>query len=145
VKAEDHYHTGIVVEDVAATLEWLSETAGYHWCEPLAGEHVVELAGGERTVPYHFVYSVTEPRLEIIAAQPGTLWQPADSGIHHLGYWSSDMDEDIAALGAAGLPVEAAGRNPDGSLTWAYCRGSAGPRIELVTRSLEPLLSRLWS
>src|SRR5262245_31904179 len=119
MKAEALYHTGIVVEDVAATLEWLSETAGYRWCQPLSGEHVVELDGGERTVRYHFVYSISEPRLEIVAAQPGTLWQPADSGIHHLGYWSSDMERDIAALGAAGLPLEAAGRNPDdGSLTW---------------------------
>jgi hypothetical protein len=145
VQAEDLYHTGIVVEDVGATLAWLSETAGYRWCSPLSGDHVVELDGGERTVPYHFVYSLTEPRLEIIAAQPGTLWQPADSGIHHLGYWSSDMDGDIAALGAAGLPLEAAGRNPDGSRSWAYCRGATGPRVELVNRSLEPLLSRLWT
>jgi hypothetical protein len=145
VKAEDHYHTGIVVDDVAATVLWLSETAGYRWCEPLVGEHVVELAGGERTVPYHFVYSVTEPRLEIIAAQPGTLWQPGGSGIHHLGYWSADMDRDVAALVAAGLTVEAAGRAASGSLTWAYCQGPSGPRIELVTRSLEPVLARLWS
>jgi catechol 2,3-dioxygenase-like lactoylglutathione lyase family enzyme len=145
MRAEALFHTGIVVEDVEATKRWLTGTAGYRWCDPMVGEHEVETADGPRTVAFDFAYSMSEPRLEIIRAQPGTIWQPTGSGLHHLGYWSDDVGQDLATLTVAGLAVEACGRDPSGSLVWAYCKGSAGPRIELVTRALEPILTRLFA
>ena len=72
MKPEDLYHTGIVVDDFAATLSWLTKVAGYQWCDEFAGEQVVETPEGERTVPFHFAYSMNEPRLEFIEAVPGT-------------------------------------------------------------------------
>ena len=38
-------------------------------------------------------YSKSEPRLEIIQSIPGTVWEPADSGVHHIGYWSDDVGQ----------------------------------------------------
>jgi hypothetical protein len=37
--------------------------------------------------------------------------------------------------------------NPDGSgtLLWAYCKGPSGPRIELVSRAMEPFIEYWWS
>ena len=37
--------------------------------------------------------------------------------------------------------------NPDGSgtLLWAYCKGPFGPRIELVSRNMEPFIAYWWS
>jgi len=102
MKAEDLYHTGIVVEDVDVTMRWLTETAGYRWCDTFVGEQEVELADGIRTVPLHFAYSVTEPRLEVLAAQPGTVWEVTESGLHHLGFWSDDVEKDVAELEAHG-------------------------------------------
>jgi hypothetical protein len=58
-----------------------------------------------------------------------------------MGYWSDDVDRDVATLVARGLQVEARAPNPDGSSLWAYCKGPIGTRIELVSRSLEPLMS----
>jgi hypothetical protein len=145
MKSENQYHTGIVVDDVDATLQWLTDVAGYKWCDKLIGEHDVETPEGNRTIPFHFAYSMSEPRLEIIATQPGTLWEPTDSGLHHLGFWSDDVEQDIVTLTATGMAVEVKGRDPFGTLLWAYCKGPSGPRIELVSRSLEPILSQLFA
>ena len=109
-------------------------------------EQPVHLPTGDVTVPFRFRYSCQAPRLEVIQAQPGTLWTPAvGSGIHHVGYWSDDILADGAALESAGYPLEAAGGDGQGNRTWAYHLGSSGPRIELITRALEPMMATLWA
>ena len=141
MKPADLYHSGIVVDDVDATMRWLTDTAGYRWCDPYAGDQLIETPAGERTLPFHIAYTMDEPRLELLATVPGTCWVPSTSGIHHLGYWSDDVDRDVATLVANGLQVEARAPNPDGSSLWAYCKGPIGTRIELVSRTLEPLMT----
>jgi hypothetical protein len=145
LKAEALYHSGIVVDDFDATLDWFSQTAGYRWCEPYAGDQVVVTPDGEITVPMRITYSTTEPRLEILQSAPGTLWMPSDSGVHHLGYWSDDVCADMAMLQARGLDVEAQAPLPDGSLLWVYCKAPTGPRIELVSRVMEPALTEWFT
>lgn len=66
MRAEDLYHTGIVVEDLDATLRSLPEVAGYEWCDEFVGEQVVLTPAGEVNLPLRFAYSTTEPRLEIL-------------------------------------------------------------------------------
>jgi hypothetical protein len=142
VKAQDQYHVGIVVDDLDATLQRLTDTAGYRWCDQYAGDQEVTTPDGEITIPLRFAYSVDEPRLEIIEAVPGTLWVPADSGLHHLGYWSDDVAGDTAALVERGYRVDAEAMLDDLAL-WTYCSAPGGPRIELVNRIIEPFL-RDW-
>jgi len=141
MKPEDLYHTGIVVEDFDAALQWFTDVAGYRWCDELALEQVVWTPDGERTVPIRFAYSTSEPRLEVLQAVPGTVWMPSTSGVHHLGYWSDDVDRDVDTLVRHGLEAEVKAPKPDGSSMWAYCRGDSGPRVELVSRSLEPMMA----
>jgi catechol 2,3-dioxygenase-like lactoylglutathione lyase family enzyme len=143
VRAEDLFHTGIVVDDVESTLRWFTDTAGYQWCRELAGEHEVQTAHGRQVVPLRVVYSMNEPRLEIVQAVPDTLWVPADAGVHHIGYWVDDVDEGVARLVANGLHVEVTALSAVGPPLWAYCKGSSGLRIELVSRSVEPAM-REW-
>lgn len=143
MKPEDLYHTGIVVADFDATLQWFTDVAGYRWCDEYAGEQTVKAADGEKTIPLRFAYSINEPRLEILQAIPGTLWAPTSSGVHHLGYWSDDVDRDIDALVATGFKIEVRAPLPDGTSLWAYCKGETGPRIELVSRLIEPAI-REW-
>ncbi len=145
MKAAALYHTGIVVEHFDATLAWFTRTAGYQWCEPYAGDVTVTTPAGEVVVPMRISYSVNEPRLEILQAVPGTLWMPADSGVHHLGYWSDDVDADLRTLVSEGLTVEAQAPLPDGSLMWAYCKAPTGPRVELVSRVIEPALTQMFA
>jgi catechol 2,3-dioxygenase-like lactoylglutathione lyase family enzyme len=145
MKPDDLYHTGIVVDDFDATLKWFSAIAGYRWTDVVEVDQVAHTPEGEITVPMRMVYSGSEPRVEVLETVPGTVWKPADSGVHHLGYWSDDVESDLAALESTGMQCEVKSFNPDGSgtLLWAYCKGAAGPRIELVSRAMEPFI-KVW-
>lgn len=72
------------------------------------------------------------------------MWQPSNSGVHHLGYWSDDVAADSAALVAQGYEMEITGPGPDGVPMWAYHRHPTGPRIELVTRRA-PMFETYWA
>jgi hypothetical protein len=146
LRPDHQFHVGIVVDDLDAALAQLTELFGYRWCDQVAAPSPVALPTGDTVVDFRFAYSMDAPRLEVIQAIPGTLWTPVvASGLHHLGYWSEDVDGDSAVLAQRGLAREAAGVQPDGSATWAYHRGASGPRIELVSTQLRPLMERWWA
>jgi lactoylglutathione lyase len=142
MRPEDLYHTGIVVDDLDATLDWFTKVAGYRWTDVVEVDQVVQTPQGATTIPMRMAYSGADPRVEIIQTVPGTLWAPADSGVHHLGYWSDGVASDLATLEASGMRCEVKSYNPDGSgtLLWVYCKGPAGPRIELVSRAMKPFI-----
>jgi hypothetical protein len=140
MRAEDQFHVGIVVDALDAALASLSELFGYEWCEQVHLPTPVTTPDGAFQLDLRFAYSTTVPRLELIQAVPGSLWEAAaGSGIHHLGYWSDDVAADAAALEAQGCALEAAGQ------VWAYYRSPAGPRIELVDRVVAPGLEQYWA
>jgi hypothetical protein len=146
VNAADQYHAGIVVDDFDDALERLTALFGYEWTPEFGGRVPVRLPSGEREVELRVVYSRSEPRVEIIQAVPGTVWEPVSgSGIHHLGYWSDDVAADGARLVEQGYVEEASGLGGGGSAMWSYYRAPSGPRTELVSRSLEPFLAQLWA
>jgi hypothetical protein len=146
VKAGDQFHTGIVVDDLDSTLSSLSALFGYEWCAEIGGPLPVKLPTGDAILDLRFAYSRSVPRLEVIRTVPGSLWEPAaGSGIHHLGYWSDDVAADSAALAGKGYAVEATGVQPDGVPYWAYHRGASGPRIELVSRTVQAGLEQYWA
>jgi hypothetical protein len=145
MKVEDLYHTGIVVEDFEGTLDQLSTLFGYRWGEEMRSTNPVQLPSGEIVMwESAFVYSLNGPRLEILRAQPGTVWQPSSSGVHHLGYWSDDVAADSAALVAQGYETEIMGPGPDGVPLYTYNKHPTGPRIELVTRAVLPMFEQYW-
>lgn len=146
MKAADQYHVGIVVDDLDAALARLTALFGYEWCDEVHVATEVQLPSGVVEVDHRFRYSRSTPRLEVIQSHPGTVWEPATgSGIHHLGYWSDDVPGDAAVLEANGYEREAAGIGPDGVPHWTYHRSPTGPRVELVSRALEPYLSLMWA
>ena len=147
MKPGDLYHTGIVVDDLQATMELLAKVAGYTWTDVVSVDQEAVTRDGDVTIPMKMVYSGAEPRLELLQTVPGTVWTPADSGVHHIGYWSDDVESDLATLESNGLAVEVKSYNPDGSgtLLWAYAKGPVGPRIELVSRNMEPFIAYWWS
>jgi catechol 2,3-dioxygenase-like lactoylglutathione lyase family enzyme len=145
MRARDQYHVGIVVDDLDAALDELGRVLGHEFGPEVDVEQRVHLPGGDQTVRFRFRFSRTEPRVEVIQAQPGTLWVPAAGGAgHHLGFWSDDVAADGAALAQAGYTFEAAGTDESGNPRWAYHRSAGGLRIELVDRAMEDLLSGLW-
>ncbi len=147
MKPENLYHTGIVVDDLDATLDRFTKVAGYRWTDVVEVDQVAQTPEGEVTIPMRMAYSGTAPRLEILQTAPGTIWIPADSGVHHLGYWSDNVESDLATLEANGMRYEVKAFNPDGSgtLLWAYCKAPAGPRIELVSRAMKPFIEHWFA
>jgi hypothetical protein len=145
VEGTAQFHVGIVVDDLDAALCELSELFGYEWCPQLAVETPVRLPGGDIMLDLRFAYSATLPRVEVVRSVPGTPWMPADSGLHHIGYWSDDLASDDERLVARGYVEEAVGVRPDGRPIWSYHRSPLGPRIELVSREIQPGLEGYWA
>ncbi len=147
MRAQDQFHVGIVVDDLDVALDRLAGLFGYRWSDEIAVEQTITVPGtGQVTVDFRFRYSKDKPLIEVIQAQPGTIWEPvAGSGLHHLGYWSDDVVADGADLVAAGYELEATSEDRGDGPAWSYHRHPSSPRIELITRDLEPMLSTLWS
>jgi len=152
LNAEDQYHVGIVSDDPAATMARLTESLGYQCADLIGGPVSVSLPGkdggyGDKdtTVEIRAWYSVTTPRLEVVQSIPGTVWSRADSGLHHLGYWVDDLGATIDALEAEGYAREAVGKLPNGQPYWAYLSGPTGPRLEVVSRQLQPIMEHYFT
>ena len=142
----DQFHVGVVVDDLDGALGDLTDLFAYHWCPALAIETPVVLPEGDLMLDLRFTYSVTTPRVEVIQSVPGTLWVPATgSGVHHVGYWSDDVEADGRRLVARGYAEEARGVHPDGTAIWTYHRSANGPRVELVSREIQAGLEGYWS
>ncbi|MBL7492378.1 VOC family protein [Frankia sp. AgB1.9] len=135
--AGDLYHACVVIEDLRASMEQLTRLAGYRWMPVI--EHLTDVwtPAGESAVPLRMVYSLDEPRLELIEQVPGTTWMPAPGGgLHHVGYFVDDLVASSRALAEAGLPLETCGSGPTRPSGFAYHSTGTGLRIEVVNRSV---------
>ena len=141
MRADDLFHVGIVSADAGATVATLSAVLGYEWAGEVGSPIEVRLPTGDAVLDLRCNYSTSLPRLEVVQAIPGTLWEPAPgSGIHHLGYWSDDVAAGAAELEAQGYEREAARLGPDGTPFFTFHRHPSGFRIELLTRAAQPSL-----
>lgn len=146
MQPQDQYHIGIVVDDLDAAKDWYSEMAGYHWCEEMKIENVFVTSNGEAKVPLRFTYSRQDPHVELVESIPGTTFTSAWPHLHHVGYWSSDIEADVAALQAAGAELEGKGYWPDGrGPIWAYVIPPMGCRMELVDSAAKASMERWWA
>lgn len=142
----DQFHVGLVVEDFEETLGQLSALFGYEWCDETGGPVALELPTGAAVLDMRCTFSRTSPRLEIVRRIPGTLWEPVPgSTLHHIGYWSDDVAGDTAKLADHGYVIEATRRGADGGMFFAFLRSTNGPRVELVTRGVQPHLEQHWA
>ena len=73
MKPENLYHSGIVVDDLDATLDWFTKVAGYRWTDVVEVDQVAQIPNGEVTIPMRMAYSGSAPRLEILQTAPGTI------------------------------------------------------------------------
>jgi hypothetical protein len=138
----DLWHTGIVVDDLAAAKDELGAALGVTWFE---GGGEVRLRTGDevRSVRTSYALSQDGPHhVELCQSVAGTLWTVAPPGqVHHLGWWTEDVVATSAALEAEGLPVVASiCFDDDSPPVCAYHRAATGPYIEVVGIALRRML-----
>lgn len=138
LRPEDLYHTGIVVPDLDAAMARFTGLAGYRWIKPMCFTLPFRTATGTRELTSNFVYSVQSPYLELIQETPGTPWVAAPgNAIHHLGYFTDNLDETAASLEENGFSLEMTGDVPGSKLSmFAYYVDAGATRIEIVDRAL---------
>ena len=97
---------------------------------------------------FRYSYSCDGPHhLELIEPEDAELFSAGPTmAFHHFGFWSDDLDRDVQAAAAAGMPVEvefidqASGRRKV-----TYHRNPAGLLVELVPASSRARWERRWA
>ena len=139
-----HFHVGIVVPDLHAGMELLTDEIGVRWGPVLdmQGAEVRDGAGGDQTLPLRICYSVDAPHLELIEEVPGSVWECNEhSNLHHLGFWSGRMAEESERLSGIGCPMQLAGRaGSQAPSQFAYHWSRLGLRIEVVDTALRQVM-----
>ncbi len=126
-------HVGVVADDLDGAMA-LWAAVGVRWSTVTHPTVRLQTAGGERqefTVGY-VTTSGGEPRLKIIGAVLGSVFEPRGTAyVHHLSFWSDDIQEATARLAPAGWRTEATGLEEDGTVRYRYLVGAGDLRIEL--------------
>lgn len=130
----DLWHVGVVVHDLNEAMHELSGAFGVSWTSVNDQNVEIEVDGEPAHYAVRWAATATErPDLEIIEASEG-LWSRESNGgaaLHHLAYWSEDLDRDVEDLTRSGYRLEASGADGDGRLRFVYMVGPSGIRIEL--------------
>jgi catechol 2,3-dioxygenase-like lactoylglutathione lyase family enzyme len=128
------WHVGVVVGDLEPAMEQLASSFGTEWSTVLEREVPIHVVGGDESSRVRWVASRGgPPQWEVIEAQSG-LWSVAANpggGLHHLAYWSDDIEGDSAELQAQGYRLEAWGDDEHGVTRFIYLLGPNGLRIEI--------------
>lgn len=119
-----YFHVGLVVADIEATMAELGPALGLEFNEP----HVSVYGGETITVAYA---RQGPPYYELVQGSPGGRWNSEGCSMDHVGYFSRDLDADVATLEAAGLPVDIDGRE-HGSFFTYHRSPVTGMRVELI-------------
>jgi hypothetical protein len=126
------WQTGVLVPDLDAAMSELSAALGLTWTD------VVEfrLSGVDRRV----VYSLQGPPYLELIEDPAAAPEPR---IDHVGFWSDDVDGDIARARAVQAHLEVDGREQ--GLPMVQLRGGATSLgIELVDADARALLTEYF-
>jgi hypothetical protein len=145
--AGECYHVGIVVDGVSAAMDEYGALFGVDWGQRMISEVPVELTPGERApLAFDAIYSSSGPmHVELVQQIPGTIWK-VGGGLHHIGFWSDDVDGEAETLAAAGHPVVAAlFPDPDGPRMITMHQGPQGMFVELVASAVRPMIEAMWA
>ena len=133
------FKAGLLVEDIEKACEEIGRWLGLEWTPVQESPLVLETASGREQVSLRFAYSLGDPpHLELLEAQTkGYYAVRRGEHIHHLGLWVDDLAEASAGFERLGLPLEAAGVDPQGTTPaiFAFHRGAHGLRLELVSNA----------
>lgn len=136
------FHTGIVVADVEAAMDGMTRALGVRWTPVQEHDMRQWRPDGEQRLTLRFAYSYAPyPLLELIEAQPGTLYEPVEhttTQLHHVGMWVDDLAAASSVLARDGFTLVAAGVDADGSrpARVTFHESPYGLRVELCDAAM---------
>jgi hypothetical protein len=139
------FHVGIVVADIRRAVNDMESVGIANWTPVAQADSIRRAKGGSE--PFSLLWSFSAgpgAHLELIEA----LIAPVSmtTGIHHVGYWSTDLVRDADLLAAASYQPEFdLGHDADDDPHIRFFTALEGPRIELVSESLRPGLEIGWA
>lgn len=143
------FHSGLIVAHAEAAMRDLSEALGLSWSTIKESKTAVWTPDGRMDLTFRGGFSKPGPtRVELIEAVPGSLWDaPADMALHHVSFWSSDLQRDAAELVAKGFPLVATtwvDGEPGRPELFSYHRRGSGPYLELLDEQERPHYEQWW-
>ena len=112
------FHTGLVVDDLDAAMQLLTDLAGIRWAVPRVVSGELQTPEGPRFRETRYTYSVDGPHhIELIEQVDSTAWQVAPGGrrVHHLGFYADDFEAGVRALEDRGLATTFRGLDEHGN------------------------------
>lgn len=139
------FHTGFLVRDVQQAMQTYGDALGLEWAEPahLRDQPFWTPDQGMIELDLEVTYSLAGPHyVEIQRGPPGTFYDPAASGAHHVGLWCDDLPTEVSRLEAQGWQTCIAHTAPeDGFGLFVYLRPPVtGLLVELVNPAFRPIL-----
>lgn len=143
------YHSGFIVADLDEVVASLQEAGVRRWTAPKQLRGVTARLG-EREVDARFRYSYScdgPHHLELIEPEDDALFTAGPTmTFHHFGFWSQDLERDVQAAAAAGMPMEVEFiEDATGRRKVTYHRNEAGLMVELVPESSRPTWEERWA
>ncbi len=137
----NHYHVGIVVDDIEAASARLTELLGVTWGPVMSLDAVDyrDASGSDVSWPTTMRYSTGDPCLELILEVPGSVWvRNESSNLHHVGFWVDGLGPQGDAFRNAGCPMQLCGRSgAEAPVSFSYHRDETlGIRVELVDAAM---------
>jgi len=140
MKLDDFYHVGIIVEDFDSAVANYGRLWNLEWT-PIINVDVTLWTRdyGVRQVRPRAVYSVLHPHIEVVEAILQTILTVTPGRpVHHLGYWSDDLEGDSNALIAQGWPKVMCAYDNGRMFGMAYHQRPDGMIVEIVDRASFP-------
>lgn len=140
LSATEVFHTGFVVADIEQGMAEMSRAFDVSWTPVEERELPLLGPAGPLRPRLRFAYTREgPPRLELLEAVPGTVWELPPEGVggtlatHHVGVWCDDLASMSRELEATGSPRLVTYQSRSGDAAgFAYHRLRSGPLIELV-------------
>lgn len=140
---KNFFHVALIVPHMETAMEELGAQFGLTWDGIFEADMPLwTTEKGFHEVPLRVTYAPA-PFLELIEARPGTPWvldEHGGSNLHHIGFYTDDLEADAATVGQSFCPIEICSRRgeqyPD---LFTYHNNVAnGLRVELVQNPRRP-------
>lgn len=129
------FHMGIIVADLEAAQQELTQSLGVGWTKPAT----MALKGwapgtGQHSYQLTISFTVEGPvHIELLYGSPGSYYDVSQrgAGLHHIGVWVDDVTKVNQDLVGRGYAVELAGASPEeGYGAFTYVRSPGGVLFE---------------